>query len=193
MHHMTVAALALAVLAAGAAAQEAQPADSTGAPAAGAPPAAPPPRSSLKDRIYYGGSVVLSFGNTTRIGVYPMIAYKLRPKLSVGAEVGYEYVNYDDFDASSHNYGGSVFGRYRLVPQLYGHAEFQAVNYEIPDLFGGSSRETVPFLLLGGGYVRPLNARTSAYVEVLVDLLQDEDSPYDDWEPILNVGVGVGF
>jgi hypothetical protein len=180
--------LALVVLNGVAAAQAPTPADST-LVVLSAPAVSPPAPS----KIYYGGSVTLSFGNATQIGIFPMIGYKLTPKFSLGGEVGYEYVNYDDIDESSHNFGGGVFGRYRFIPQLYGHAEFDLVSYDIPTLSGESSREAVPFVLLGGGFVQPLSPRTSLFAEVLVDVLQDDNSPYDDWEPIFSVGVGVGF
>ena len=174
-----------------------------GTPAATPPAATPPPattqtaaassKPAWRERIYYGGTVTLSFGNATRIGVAPMLAYKLTPKLSAGVEVGYEYVNYDDFDQSSHNYGGSVFGRYRLIPQLYAHAEYQLVNYDIPTGIDTSARETVPFLLVGGGFCKQVAPNTWGYVEVLVDVLQDDQSPYEDWDPVVSIGVGVGF
>jgi len=38
-----------------------------------------------------------------------------------------------------------------------------------------------------------MGERTWAYAEVLVDVLQDNNSPYEDWEPVISVGVGVGF
>jgi hypothetical protein len=174
-----------------------------GTPAATPPAATPPPattqtaaataKPAWRERIYYGGTVTLSFGNATRIGIAPMLAYKLTPKLSAGVEVGYEYVNYDDFDQSSHNYGGSVFGRYRLIPQLYAHAEYQLVNYDIPTGIDTSERETVPFLLVGGGFCKRVAPNAWAYLEVLVDVLQDDKSPYEDWDPVVSIGVGVGF
>ena len=179
----------------------ASPADSTKAapvtpaPAVAAPvtPAPAPVAASPSgpSRIYYGGQVTLSFGSTTRIGIFPLVGYKLTPKLSGGAKAGYEYVSYDN-DLSSHNYGGSVFARVRVGRNLYAHAEYEAINYEVPGL-EGSSREWVPFVLLGGGYTKALSARTSVYAEVLFDVLQDDSSPYKDWEPIVNFGVGVGF
>ena len=117
----------------------------------------------------------------------------LTPKASLGAELGYEYLDYSKSDESSHNYGGSLFARYRFVPQVYAHAEYQVVNYETFSTLAGSSRDTVSFLLLGGGVVQPLGGRTSAYVEVLVDVLQQSGSPYEDWQPIVSAGVAVGF
>ncbi len=161
------------------------------------PASAPPTQSSkppLRDRIYWGGSVVFSIGgDVSTIGVYPMVAYKLRPKWSVGLEAGYEHVSYDDFDQSADNYGGSVFTRYRLIPRMYLHAEYQMINYEVFTSLTTSEREWVPFLLLGGGLSTMVGQRTWAYVEVLFDVLQDNNSPYDDWEPFVSVGVGVGF
>ena len=204
-----------AVLVVHPAATGAQTADSTAAPPPAAPPPAqaqtpppppPPPAtqstppaasssgSSLKDKLYFGGTVTLSFGDANTIGFFPMVGYKLTPKLSAGVEVGYEYVSYDEpIDESTSNYGAGIFGRYRLTPKIYGHAEYEAVNYEIFNGVGDSDRETVNFLLVGGGYIQPIAPRTSLYAEVLFDVLQDENSPYDDWEPFFSVGVGVGF
>jgi len=168
------------------------PADS----AAKAPPPPPPAASTQKSgpsKIYYGGTVTLSFGSVMRIGAYPMVGYKLTPKLSAGAEVGYEYVDYDAYNQSTSNYGGSVFTRYRLSPQLYAHAEYQGVNYEIPSGLNTTERLWVPFILVGGGLCKPVSPRTTAYVEVLFDVLQDPKSPYEEWDPVISIGVSVGF
>jgi hypothetical protein len=172
-------------------------APATTPPATEVPPPPPPPASSkppLRERIYYGGSVIFSFGgDVSRMGIYPMIAYKVRPKWSVGLELGYERVKYDDFNQSADNYGWSVFTRYRLIPQIYAHAEYQMVDYEIFTGPAASERELVSFLLLGGGLSQKIGPRTWAYAEVLFDVLQSDKSPYDDWEPVISVGVGVGF
>jgi len=174
------------------------PAAQAPAPAAAPPPATPAPaaaapakQSAPNEKIYYGGTVTLSFGSSTRIGFFPMIGYKLTPKISGGAEFGYEYVSYNS-NQSTHNYGGSVFGRYRIGQALYAHAEYQNMNYEIFSSNGSSNREWVPALLLGGGFVKPIGPRTSAYAEVLFDVMQDDNSPYK-WDPIVNFGVCVGF
>ena len=183
---ITVATLAFAVAIPNVASP--QPADSTAAPTARSSGS----QSNIKDKIYYGGNVTLSFGNSKRVGIFPLVAYKAMPNLSLGIKLGYEYVNYD-VGGPSHNYGGGVFSRYRVVPQLYAHAEYQAVNYEIFSTETTSSRETVPFLLLGGGFSQLIAPRTWAYAEVLFDVLQDDKSPYKDWEPFVSFGVGVGF
>jgi len=51
----------------------------------------------------------------------------------------------------------------------------------------------VPFLMLGGGYIQPISPTTSLFVEVLFDVLQDSNSPYDAWTPFVSVGISVGL
>jgi hypothetical protein len=150
-------------------------------------------RTSSPSPVYYGGSVGLGFGNGFRIGVFPLVGVRVTPQFSLGAQVGYEYANYNEPDADASNYGGAVFARYRVIPQLYLHGEGRYVNYELFDVADDSTREWVPFILLGGGFVQRVSARTSAYVEVLFDVLQNDRSPYDSWEPSIRVGMAVGF
>ena len=184
-------AAAAALLAGGVAgAQPPAPADTTKATAT--TPSSPPPAAAPSEtRVYYGGAVGFNFwGDYTTLSIEPWVGYKLNPKASVGGRLRYEYLNdkRGPVDYDSHNFGAGVFSRYRLVPALYAQAEFAYMSFDYP---GG--REGVPFLLLGGGYGKPVGRNAFAYVEVLVDVLQDKNSPYEDWEPKVTVGVGVGF
>ncbi len=148
-----------------------------------------------KNKLYYGGYVNLSFGKYTVIGAEPLVAYKLTPKLSLGGKLSYEYVKdkrYDE-DYSTSNYGYSLFSRFRITPQFYAHAEFSHRNYELFYLNGESERKWVPFLYLGGGISQPISKNTWFNAQVLFDVLQNENSPYKDWEPYFSVGFGVGF
>ena len=156
---------------------------------------APQPKQDIGQRIYYGGSIGLTFGSYTRIGVYPLVGYKITPKLSAGIKLGYEYIKDNRYATQyeTSNYGASLFTRYRIIPQLYAHVEFAGLNYELYNPLGESQREWVPFLLVGGGYSQPVGPRTWLNVEVLFDVLQNEKSPYSAWTPIVSVGVGVGF
>lgn len=156
-----------------------------------ASPAAPKQPS----KVYYGGSVTFGFGDIFRIGVQPMVGYRVNPKFSVGGKVGYEYLRDKRFNEtfSSHNYGFSGFGRYHFIPQAYAHGEFAAISYDYRTAVNESNREWVPFLFLGGGYRQAISARASAYVEVVFDVLESSKSPYDNWEPMISAGVGVGF
>ncbi len=147
------------------------------------------------NNFYYGGGLNLTFGTITEVGIAPLIGYKVSPRFSLGTQLTYEYYKdkrYDD-DFSSSNYGGSLFARYRFVPQLYGHVEFMAMNYEFYSSIRGSERKWVPFLLVGGGFSQPISDNVWLNGQVLFDVIQDENSPYDDWEPFYSIGIGVGF
>jgi len=151
--------------------------------------------TSSESNWYYGGTVGFNFwSDYFYLSIEPMVGYKISPKFSVGGKIGYSYINYSDVDLDTHNYGASIFSRYRLIPQIYLHGEFVYWSYEtISGLNFETERSWVPFLLLGGGYVQNIGPNTSLYVEVLVDVLQDENSPYEGWDPFVSFGVGVGF
>jgi hypothetical protein len=146
-------------------------------------------------RVYFGGYMSLTVGSYTRIGVYPLIGYKFTPKLSGGVKIGYEYVRDNRFASTyqTNNYGGSIFARYRIIPQLYAHVEYEQINYELYNIDGTSTREWVPFLYVGGGYSQPLGGNVWLNAQVLFDVLQDERSPYRRWDPVFSVGIAAGF
>lgn len=155
--------------------------------------------NSIADKIYYGGGIGFNFwGDYFRIAVEPMVGYKITPKLSAGAKLMYEYIKYStELETTYNNFGGSVFSRYRVVPQFYVHAEFAYYSYQystkILNTTYDSEREWVPFLLLGGGYSQQIGPNVVAYAQALWDVIQDDKSPYSASEPWVSVGVGVGF
>lgn len=147
-----------------------------------------------RSKIYYGGYVTLNFGRDySVIGAQPMLGYKLTPKFSIGVQATYEYNNYKaNSDYSGSNYGASVFSRYRISPRLYAHTEFELMSYKW-FYSDGDKRKTVPMWYVGGGYSQPIAKNTWLNAQVLFDVLNNENSPYKNWEPYFSVGVGVGF
>lgn len=145
------------------------------------------------DRIFYGGSLGLSFGNVTSVRLNPLIGYRLSPRLSAGFTGLYEYnsYNWNGLRQNYSNYGGSVFSRFKVIPQLYAHAEFSYISYE--KIVPGEDRTALPFLFLGGGYLQRIGPNVYAYAQILFDVLQDSNSPYEDWTPFYSVGISVGF
>ena len=152
-------------------------------------------KGSFKSNLFYGGYINLSFGSYTVIGIEPMIGYKLTPKLSAGVKVQYNYIQDDRYAKSytTSTYGGSIFGRYLVTPKFYAQVEAASYSYEFFYFNGGSEREWVPFLLAGGGFIQPLGERSWLNVQILFDVLQDDKSPYEDWEPFFSIGIGAGF
>ena len=168
--------------------------------------AAPPPVQTLPPhvdkqpaKVYYGGQVGFNFGDYFRISLVPLVGYKLSPKFSIGGKLRYEYVNDKRYDQAitAHNYGGSIFGRYYISRNLYAHAEFSYMSYQyqtkILDRDFKTERDWVPFGFIGAGYAYPVSRSTYAFVEVLWDVIQHENSPYKAGEPFISVGVSAGF
>ena len=152
-------------------------------------------KRNIRDNLFFGGYINLSFGSYTVIGIEPMVGYRLTSKFSTGVKVRYNYIEDDRYAQTytTSTYGGSLFGRYFVTPKFYAQAEAATYNYETFYFGGGSDREWVPFLLLGGGIKQPLSERTWLNVEILFDVLQDDGSPYEDWEPFFSIGIGAGL
>jgi hypothetical protein len=151
---------------------------------------------------YYGGTIGFNFwGDYFYLSVNPLVGYQVSPKFSIGGKLQYAYINdqrYEGLELTSHNYGAGLFARFRPIYQIYLHAEFDYASYENYTIYANpyraeSERNWVPFLLLGGGLVQRVGPNAAVYVEVLFDVIQDENSPYEDWDPIISIGGGVGF
>jgi hypothetical protein len=67
------------------------------------------------------------------------------------------------------------------------------MSYKYKSSNVATDRQWVPFLLLGGGAVQPISPKAALFVEVLFDVLQDSNSPYERWNPFVSVGVTAGF
>lgn len=156
-------------------------------------------RTPFKDRLWFGGGVGLNFGTVTAIQLDPLLGVHLdeKRKLSVGLGLSYWYYRDNRYTPAYTRdaYGYRVFSRYRVIEQAYLHAEFLHLNTEPNISFEDrSKRMWVPHLLVGAGYVQPLGeSRSSIYLQVLWEVLQDPNSVYFDQGPIISAGVGIGF
>jgi len=149
-----------------------------------------------RSRIYYGGYVTMNFSsNYSVIGAQPLVAYKLTPKLSVGGQFSYEYISDKryNYEQNGSNYGFSIFTRYRVTPRLYAHTEFEMMSYKWFYFDGTDERKWAPMFFVGGGYSQPISKNVYLNAQVLFDVLNNENSPYNDWEPFFSIGIGVGF
>lgn len=153
---------------------------------------------SLGDRLWFGGGVGLSFGTVTAVQVDPLVGYKVDPagKFSVGLGGSYWYFRDNRFAPAVEftGYGYRTFTRYRIIEQLFAHAEFLHLNVERYLVRENDVRRIwVPHLLVGAGYRQPMGERSSLYFQILFDVLQDPNSVYRNQGPIISGGIGVGF
>ncbi len=145
----------------------------------------------LKDRMYFGGNFAMQFGTITFIDISPLAGAMITNKLSGGVGVSYQYFNDKRFSGGNSSlYGGRTFMRYNIFPNIFGHTEFEMLNF---DLYNRNldefRREWVPSLFLGAGYFAPFGNRGGANFMILYNLLYDNRrSPYN--EPYV---IRVGF
>jgi hypothetical protein len=152
----------------------------------------------LADRLWFGGGVGLSFGTVTAIQLDPLVGYKVdtKDKFTVGVGASYWYLRDNRFPNNNtfEGYGYRPFVRYRFIEQAFAHAEFLHMNVDTYNFFTDRvERIWVPHVLVGGGYVQPLGGRSSIFLQVLFDVLQDPNSIYRNQGPIWGGGVGFGF
>ncbi len=159
-----------------------------------------PKKSSVINKMYFGGTFMFTIGSYTSIGIWPLVGYKVAPKLSVGLQPGYEYLKYNSYyggEFETSNYGLRVFSRYRVIPQAYVHAEYATINYGWQSYNSAGdiveTRDWVPFLFLGGGVSQKMGGSTYAYVQILFDVINNENSPYRNGEPFWSFGIVAGF
>jgi len=134
----------------------------------------------FKDRLVYGGGVILNFSNFgTALGLSPRVGYKVTDRYIAGVGLSYIYFSADQY--KSNNYAASIFNNFRVLDEVFLHAELeygrtqqtqstvlgeQKFNYEYPAL------------LLGGGYRQSGGGAIGVSFTVLYDVIQDRYSPY---------------
>lgn len=161
-------------------------------------PAAPKKSVNIREKIYFGGNLGLSFGNITSIAIEPLIGWKWTPKLSSGLVLSYWYYKDNRYTPTyeSSSYGYRLFSRYRVIPQIYLHAEwaqfFYDNIYDPDDLSFGTA--SVPYFFVGGGLSQPMGGNAHFFIQALYEVIQDRRSIYRGNNDLyLSVGIAAGF
>ncbi len=148
----------------------------------------------LRDRLYFGGGIGLSFGTVDYVELAPLVGFRATPDFNLGLGLFYRYRNdgrYED-DVTTNDYGGNLFAQYRILPQMFLHGEAEYVNYEyiLPNL--DTERENDTNLLAGAGYGWPIGG-SSVYFLVLYNFNYDEEDLYNPYDSPWVFRIGVTF
>ena len=154
-----------------------------------------PARVPLKDRLFFGGNLGLSFGSLTYINLSPTIGVRLTEKMGVGAGPVYTY--YEDrrdrlnvFDTQI--FGGRLFSQYQVMENVMVYGEYELVNMEVPDLlFRSLVRENISSLFVGGGYLQRIGSRSAISLMVLFNVIESDYVVYEN--PVIRTGFNIGF
>lgn len=160
----------------------------------------PKPKFSLKDRIFVGGGVTLSFGTVTALGASPIVGFRITDKLSAGVGFDYVYLKDKRFSPAYETsiYGGNVFGRYTIWRTLFTQAEYGFTSWEA-FIYDASintyvvRRINVPSLLLGGGLAQPIGRNSAFVIMALYDVLHNPPYSYNPSPLTFKAGVNIGF
>jgi len=153
------------------------------------------------DRLFYGGSLGLQFGNVTLVDISPMIGYKLSKRVGFGISPTYKYYGYKYLDYTSGTYmnektnvfGGSLFARAIVYQNIFAHAEYEYLTYKTKDPLVTSQNISNEFnsVLVGPGYREAIGRNAYMNLLILWNLNETIDSPYTN--PIIRVGFSIGF
>lgn len=152
----------------------------------------------VRERIFVGGYIGLQFGTITSINISPTIGYRITNRLSAGLGGTYQYYRdrgwliTSDFAYSTHIFGGSLFTRYFIIPQVFAHVEMEALNLDtridiMQEAQQGRFWEQNYFV--GGGYRQSLGPRTFLNLMLLYNLNQNSVIHYQN--PVFRFGLDV--
>lgn len=146
--------------------------------------------TSFKDRLYFGGNLGLQFGTFTLIDISPLVGVMVTPKLSGGLGGTFQYFNDRRFQGGEGtSYGGRLFGRYNVLPNIFTHAEYESINWNAYDFFADEFRRTwTNALFLGGGYFVPFGNRGGTNFTFLYNVLHDNRNSYYSEPYVIRVG-----
>ncbi len=150
---------------------------------------------SSRSNIFYGGGISASFGAVDYVELSPMMGVHLDPRTSAGVSLLYRYRNNDrnNRTVTTHDYGASLFARYRITPSFYIEADYEYLDHEYDSGSSNTERRQYHSFLAGGGMSSPISSNAAMYMSVLYNFSYDEDdSPYGDpW--VVRFGISVGF
>ncbi len=160
----------------------------------------------LQDRMFYGGNLILNFGSSNtysefNIGISPLIGFKIFPGFSAGPRGTIIYSNvrlrnqgFPDAQESNITWAVGAFARYRIIPQLFAHIEYELE--EVPFLFYDSTGELNTQRVrrdnfyVGGGFISggPVGVEVVALYNVINTTGDFTRSPF-----VIRFGIVAGF
>jgi len=152
-------------------------------------------KPSIRERLFYGGSMGLAFGSITDIQLAPVVGFWVLPRLSVA--IGPDYRFYKDSNGRTDIYGGSAYTQIVVIQDLnnvipvgmhYGiflQAEnellsLESLYWKMPPV--NSERFFVNTPMAGVGISQPIGKRASLNITVLWTLDTPQYDIYSDPE-----------
>ena len=158
------------------------------------------------ENIFLGSSLNLGLANRSfNVGLNPEIGYSVTKWLDAGVSLNINYFSQNASDYSpirfrNFNYGGGTF--LRIWPVSFLHIQVQPeynwISSSQKDVLTnqtGTYNYQAGSLLVGVGYGTRVLGRNYSYVTLMIDVLQNRNSPYRDQynDPLPVFRAGIGF
>lgn len=148
-----------------------------------------------RDNVYIGGGVGLGFSSSTygsnfNIGITPEIGYSLNNWLDAGVSLNLNYYSYNygytgggTTKQRSFNYGGGVYLRAYPLQEFFIQVqpEYNFISTKLTNTNNSGVlrlNQKAPSFLVGLGYGRRIVGQSGFYTAILLDVGQDNSSPY---------------
>ncbi|MDI9364441.1 MAG: hypothetical protein QM541_05790 [Flavobacterium sp.] len=148
-----------------------------------------------KDNVYIGGGVGLGFNSNTygsnfNLGITPEIGYSFTHWLDMGVSLNLNYYSYNygftgggTTKQRSFNYGGGVYLRAYPLQEFFIQVQpeynFISTKLSYTNISGVLRlNQKAPSFLVGLGYGKRIVGQSGFYTAILLDLGQDNSSPY---------------
>lgn len=160
---------------------------------------APPP---LRERIFFGGSFGLQFGNYTNIEINPVVGLWVLPNVAIAAGPGYQYFSDSYYDMSTSLFSLKAYGQVVLLRDLdkfiplgvhtgiVFHIEDELLNLDTEywkNVTARPERFWLNSVLVGGGLSQQIGRKGSFNILILWVL---NDSGYQIYD---NPEIRIGF
>jgi hypothetical protein len=143
-----------------------------------------PSKDNDESKFVFGGGIGLQLGNPIYIELSPKIGYHLTEKTLVGGGITYIYYaentpQYGKLQTSI--YGGSIFGSYEPIDNLFGWVEYELLNNQYYNINGDLTRKWIASPFIGIGYRQEIGEKSFVQLMLLYNLnYNNEDySPYN--------------
>ncbi len=138
----------------------------------------------LSEKVFFGGGFGLQFGTLTVIKFTPEIGYRINEKTDAGVGLYYSYIKNNNFYGfSDHIYGGKLFSRFYVTPNMFLTGEYEMLNISDYDIYTGQytgERVFIQGMPLGVGWYQKAGERFAIITTLLYNVLQDEKTPYSN-------------
>ena len=148
-----------------------------------------------RDNVFIGGGVGLGFSSSTygsnfNFGITPEVGYSLSSWLDAGVSLNLNYYSYNygytgggTTKQHSFNYGGGVFVRAYPLQEFFIQVqpEYNFISTKLTNTNNSGVfhlNQKAPSFLVGIGYGRRIVGQSGFYTALLLDLGQDNASPY---------------